>query len=376
MQTRTILTCARISRAALCILIPVFAVGTTARSQTASPAPASYPAPVEGDYKVKNFEFADKEVLPELSLHYATLGTPHKGKDGKTDNAVLIMHGTTGWVGNFLTPGFGGRLFGPGQLLDARKYFIILTDNIGHGKSSKPSDGLHMKFPQYTYDDMVRADYLVITEGLGINHLRLVMGTSMGGMHTWVWGYTYPDFMDALMPLASLPVEIAGRNRFVRKMAIEAIESDPAWKGGEYTAPPETGMRGAYSSLFWMTSSPLQLQKKAPTRELAEKMLDEAVQGFIKRQDPNDFIYAMDASRFYNPSPHLGQIKAPLFAVNSADDEVNPPELGIMEREIKKVAKGRYILLPITDQTSGHGTHSNPAIWGNYLKELLEISAK
>ncbi len=343
---------------------------------TGAPWQPNYPTPVEGDFKAKNFQFVDKETLPELNLHYATLGTPHKGKDGKTDNAVLIMHGTTGWVGNFLNAGFGGHLFGPGQLLDATKYFIILTDNIGHGKSSKPSDGLHMKFPKYTYDDMVKADYILITEGLGVNHLRLVMGTSMGAMHTWVWGYTYPDFMDALMPLASLPVAIAGRNRIVRKMAIEAIESDPLWKGGEYTTIPETGMRGAYSSLFWMTSSPLQLQKRAPTREAAEKMLDMGIEGFLKRQDPNDMIYAFDASRDYDPSPYLSKIKAPLFAVNSADDEVNPPELGIMDTEIKKVAKGRYILLPITDKTSGHGTHSNPTIWGDYLMELLQISAK
>ncbi|HWK03587.1 MAG TPA: alpha/beta fold hydrolase [Puia sp.] len=358
------------------VLLLALVTVATALGQTAAPDKPNYPTPVEGDYKVKNFQFVDKETLPELSLHYATLGTPHKGKDGKTDNAVLIMHGTTGWVGNFLTPGFGGHLFGPGQLLDATRYFIILTDNIGHGKSSKPSDGLHMKFPKYTYDDMVKADYILITEGLGIDHLRLVMGTSMGAMHTWVWGYTYPDFMDALMPLASLPVAIAGRNRIMRKMAIEAIESDPLWQGGEYTAIPETGMRGAYSSLFFMTSSPLQLQKRAPTREAAEKALDAGVSSFLKRQDPNDMIYAFDASRDYDPSPYLSKIKAPLLAVNSADDEVNPPELGIMETEIKKVAKGRYILLPITDQTSGHGTHSNPTIWGNYLKELLDISAK
>ena len=349
---------------------------TTSPAATAtSPTPASFPGQTEGDFKIKNFPFQSGETtLAELNLHYTTLGQPVKDNTGKITNAILIMHGTTGSGANFLSQLFAGNLFGPGQLLDASKYYIILPDAIGHGKSSKPRDGLHMKFPKYTYDDMVLADYRLLTEHLGVNHLRLCMGTSMGAMHTWVWGYTYPDFMDALMPLASLPVAIAGRNRMMRKMAIEAVESDPAWKNGEYTATPETGMRGAYSSLFFMTSSPWQLQKRAPTREVAEKTLDNAVATFLKNQDPNDLIYAFDASRNYDPSPYLTKITAPLFAVNSADDEVNPPELGIMETKIKEVAKGRYILLPWSEKTSGHGTHSNPTIWGNYLKELLTIS--
>jgi homoserine O-acetyltransferase len=343
-------------------------------AQTRPPA-ATFPDQTESNYEIRNFPFRSGETtLPILNIHYTTLGRPVKDNSGKVINAVIIMHGTTGNGHNFVSPQFAGRLFGPGQLLDASKYYIILPDGIGHGHSSKPSDGLHMKFPKYTYDDMVLADYRLLTEHLGVNHLRLVMGTSMGAMHSWVWGYTYPDFMDALMPLASLPVAIAGRNRIARKMAIEAIESDPAWNNGEYTAPPETGLRGAYASLFWMTSSPRQLQKRAPTREAAEKILDAGVAGFLKNQDANDFIYAFDASRNYDPSPNLSKIKAPLFAVNSADDEVNPPELGIMEQEIKKVAKGRYILLPLTDQTAGHGTHSLPAIWGEYLKELLSLT--
>jgi homoserine O-acetyltransferase len=232
-----------------------------------------------------------------------------------------------------------------------------------------------MRFPKYTYDDMVLADYRLLTEHLGVNHLRLCMGTSMGAMHTWVWGYIYPDFTDALMPLASLPVAIAGRNRMLRKMAIECIQADPAWKNGEYTAAPEVGLRGAYGPLFFMTSSPWHLQQRAPTREAAEKLLDDGIGAFLRNTDANDFIYALDASRNYDPSPHLDKIKAPLFAINSADDEVNPPELGIMETEIKKVAKGRYILLPWSENTSGHGTHSNPTIWGDYLKELLLLSA-
>ncbi|HEV3414665.1 MAG TPA: alpha/beta fold hydrolase [Puia sp.] len=350
---------------------------TCATCATAQQNPATtYPNQTEGDYKIKNFPFQSGETsLPELNIHYITLGQPVKDNSGKVTNAVLIMHGTTGSGANFLSKLFAGNLFGPGQLLDASKYFIILPDGIGHGHSGKPSDGLHMRFPKYTYDDMVLADYRLLTDHLGVNHLRLCMGTSMGAMHTWVWGYTYPDFMDALMPLASLPVAIAGRNRIMRKMAIEAIESDPAWRNGEYTGIPETGMRGAYASLFFMTSSPWHLQERAPTREAAEKLLDNGVTAFLKNSDPNDFIYAFDASRNYDPSPNLGKIKAPLFAINSADDEVNPPELGIMETEIKKVAKGKYILLPWSEKTSGHGTHSNPTVWGDYLKELLTISS-
>ena len=356
-------------------LLILLALTTNIAIAQQPPTPA-YPNQTEGDFKIKNFPFQSGETtLPELNIHYTTLGQPIKDDNGKVTNAILIMHGTTGSGANFLSPLFAGNLFGAGQLLDASKYFIILPDGIGHGHSSKPSDGLHMRFPKYTYDDMALADYRLLTEHLGVNHLRLCMGTSMGAMHTWVWGYTYSDFMDALMPLASLPVAIAGRNRVMRKMAIEAIESDPAWKNGEYTSTPETGMRGAYSSLFFMTSSPWQLQKRAPTREAAEKLLDNGVTAFLKGADPNDVIYAFDASRNYDPSPYLGKIKAPLFAVNSADDEVNPPELDIMETEIKKVAKGRYILLPWSEKTSGHGTHSNPTIWGDYLKELLAVSA-
>ncbi len=330
-----------------------------------------YPAPKEGDYTIENFKFESGEVLPELKLHYYTLGSPTKGKDGKVDNAVLIMHGTTGSGKGFLNDRFAGNLFAPGQLLDATKYFIILPDGIGHGDSSKPSDGMHMKFPKYTYDDMVLADYQLLTDHLKVDHLRLVMGTSMGGMHTWVWGYTYPDYMDALMPLASLPVEIAGRNRIQRKMIIDLIEMDPEWKGGEYTSQPKVGLSGAISNMMFMVSSPSQWQKSAPTREESEKMMQNMLERYSSIMDANDMIYAFDSSRFYNPAPHLSEIKAPLLAINSADDQVNPPELGLMEREIKKVKKGKYVLIPISDRTSGHGTHSNPNIWGKYLKKIL-----
>ncbi len=336
---------------------------------------AAYPTPVEGDYVIRDFRFQDGETLPELRLHYTAIGTPVKDAAGVVRNAVLIMHGTTGSGRGFLSPTFAGRLFGPGQLLDARRYFIVLPDAIGHGRSSKPSDGLHMRFPKYTYDDMVRADHQLLTEHLGVNHLRLVMGTSMGGMHTWVWGYTYPDFMDALMPLASAPVEIAGRNRMMRRMIEDAIEHDPSWNGGEYTTQPR-GLEDAIHALIFMVSSPLYYQKLAPTRPAADSLLEAMVRRYLSVEDANDMIYAFEASRLYDPSPHLGQIRAPLFAVNSADDQVNPPDLGILEREIRKVARGRYILIPTSDATRGHGTHSLPDIWGGYLAQLLALSER
>ena len=346
-------------------------VAATAAAQT----PAAYPTPVEGDYVARDFRFGSGETLPELRLHYTTIGKPTRDTGGKVTNAVLIMHGTGGSGRGFLSANFAGQLFGPGQLLDAGKYFIILPDGIGHGKSSKPSDGLHMKFPKYTYDDMVQAQYLLVTEGLRVNHLRLVMGTSMGAMHTWVWGYTHPDFMDGLMPLASNPVEIAGRNRMMRQMIIDAIEQDPEWKQGEYTAQPR-GLTAAAEILMLMTSVPLQWQKELPTRAMADSALHARLARSLRTLDANDMIYQYEASREYNPLPHLEQIQAPLYAVNSADDQVNPPELGILDREIKRVPRGRYILIPISDQTRGHGTHSLPAIWGGYLAELLRASAR
>jgi len=334
---------------------------------------AAYPTPQKADFQIQNFEFASGEVLPELNLHYATIGQPRRDASGAVENAVLIMHGTTGYGAGFLSDRFAGGLFGPGQLLDAERYYIILTDAIGHGNSSRPSDGLHMKFPKYNYDDMVRAQYRLLTEHLGVDHLRLVMGTSMGGMHTWVWGYTYPDFMDALMPLASLPVEIAGRNRMIRKMIIDSVLDDPEWQGGEYEEQPR-GLISAVHPLIFMVSSPLQWQKEAPTREEAEAFLEARIQRYAGGLDANDLIYQFDSSRDYDPSPHLEEIVAPLVAINSADDQVNPPELGILEREIVRVPRGKAVLLPITDETRGHGTHSIPAIWGPHLEELLAES--
>jgi homoserine O-acetyltransferase len=328
----------------------------------------------EGDWIVHDFQFKSGEKLADLRLHYTTLGTPTRNAAGHVDNAVIVMHGTGGSGHPFATnPAFAGELFGKGQPLDIARYYIILPDAIGHGKSSKPSDGLHMKFPHYTYDDMVKADYLLLHDGLHVDHLRLVMGTSMGAMHTWVWGETYPDFMDALMPLASAPVEIAGRNRMFRSMIMQAIRNDPEWNNGEYIKQPLNGLIAAEYSLWMMGSSALQLHKANPTHEKADAAVVTLRQK-AEKDDANDMLYYFDASTDYNPSPLLDRIKAPLYAVNSADDEVNPPELGILEREIKKVAHGRYILLPTSDDTRGHGTHTRAMVWKQYLLELLAES--
>ena len=320
-------------------------------------AAANYPPPAESDFVIHNFRFKSGESLDELKLHYTTLGSL------RGDNAVLIMHGTGGTGKGFLSDQFAGVLFGPDQLLDATRYFIILPDGIGHGKSSKPSDGLRDRFPHYDYDDMVAAQYRLVTEGLGVKHLRLVAGTSMGGMQTWVWGEMYPDFTDALMPLASLPVELAGRNRFFRRMIIDPLRADPV-----------NGLRTAIYTLTIMTSSPLQMQKQAPTRDEADRLFDETIEKRIAANNGYDMLYQFDSSRNYNPEPNLEKIRAPLVAINSADDQVNPPELGILEREIQRVKHGRAVVLPITDQTRGHGTHSLPAVWKQYLAELLASS--
>jgi homoserine O-acetyltransferase len=328
------------------------------------------PVPAQGDFTIRNFKFDSGEVLPELKLHYRTLGTARRDAAGVVLNAVLVMHGTGGSGGGFMSDQFAGKLFGPAQLLDAAKYFIIIPDGIGHGQSSKPSDGLHGRFPHYDYNDMVTAQYRLLTEGLGVNHLRLVMGTSMGGMHTWVWGEKYPDFMDALMPLASLPVQIAGRNRMTRRMIIDPIKNDPEWNNGEYKSQPR-GLTTAVYTLLFMTSSPLQWQKEAPTRDTADRFFDDMVRRRLAQTDANDILYAVDASRDYDPAPHLESIKAPLLAINSADDQVNPPELGILEREIKRVKRGQYVLIPISDRTRGHGTHSLPEVWKDHLSGLL-----
>jgi len=348
---------------------------TCASSASAGTAPAAWPIPVESDFLISPFKFRDGSSLAHLRIHYRTLGHLRTDSKGNAVNAILILHGTTGAGDNFLNDNFAGVLFGRGQLLDASKYFIILPDSIGHGHSSKPSDGLHMKFPHYDYDDMVEAEYRLVTSGLHVNHLRLVTGVSMGGMHTWVWSETFPDFMDALMPLASLPVQIAGRNRMSRKMIMDAVKNDPTWHGGEYTQEPKQGLTSAAYNLLWMGSAPYYWQQLCPTRDSADAFLDEKVQTILSYTDANDLIYQVDSSRNYDPSDKLVKITKPLFAVNSADDEINPPDLQIMEQKIKEVKNGRYILIPTSDKTRGHGTHSLPALWQQYLEELMRLSA-
>ena len=332
---------------------------------------ADYPTPTEGDYTIRDFKFTSGETLPELRIHYRTLGKPEKDAQGKTTNAVLIMHGTTGSGAQFIRPEFAGELFGKDQPLDATKFFIVLPDGIGHGKSSKPSDGMHAKFPRYGYLDMVEAQYRLLTGGLGVNHARLVMGTSMGGMHTWLWGELHPDFMDALMPLASLPTQISGRNRAWRRMVIDAIRNDPAWNGGEYKTQPPS-LRTAAQMLWLMSSNPVVRQKDAPSLAKTDEVLDKFVEQIVKTDDANDVLYALEASHDYDPGPNLEKIRAPLLAINSADDLINPPELGILEREIKRVPHGRAIAIPLSDKTRGHGSHTLAALWKDELVTLLK----
>ncbi len=325
---------------------------------------------VQGDFTTKNFKFVSGESLPELRIHYTTLGTPRKDAQGTVRNAMIIGHGTGGTGRAFLSRNWSGELFGPGKLLDTARYYIVLPDGIGHGGSSKPSNGLHAKFPHYDYDDMVKAEYLLLTEGLKVNHLRLVMGTSMGCMHAWVWGYTYPRFVDGLVPLACVPTQIAGRNRMIRTMIMDDITDSPDYNGGEYTAQPH-GLRAAIGQLYIMSSAPLVQHKSAPTRDQADTVIRSYINAAMKTTDANDMLYYFNASRNYDPSSHLAQITAPALAINSADDFVNPPELGIAEKLIAQVKNAKFVMIPISDQTRGHGTHSLPAVWGGYLKDFL-----
>jgi homoserine O-acetyltransferase len=336
-----------------------------AQAQPATAWPAK-----DGWVTLKDFKFRTGETLPELKLHYLTLGTPHLNAAGQVDNAVLLLHGTGGNAHSLLNPVFSNVLFVAGGVLDIQKYFIILPDDIGHGESSKPSDGMHAHFPAYDYDDMVRSQRMMLDE-MKIGHLRLILGTSMGCMQSFVWGETYPDFMDALAPFACLPVEIAGRNRMMRYMMIEDIKQDPAWMGGEYKTEPLDGLRAANEMVLIMGSSPLQMQKQAATREQAEQYVDWYLQRAMAATDANNLIFYMNASRNYNPEPRLETIKAPVLWINSADDFINPPELGIAEKLVKRLPHGRFVLLPISDETRGHGTHTVAAVWKDYLAELM-----
>ena len=328
-----------------------------------APAAAQYPAAKEGSWIARDFRFHTGEVMSELRLHYRTIGEP-------SGEPVVILHGTTGSGASMLSPAFAGELFGPGGALDASKHFIILPDAIGHGKSSKPSDGMRAKFPRYNYDDMVAAQYKLVTEGLGVRRVRLVLGNSMGGMHTWIWGVAHPEFMDALVPMASQPTEMSSRNWMMRRLIIDAIRNDPDWKDGNYTTQPK-GFRVANVFFGIATNGgTLAYQKAAPSRELADKLLDQRLAAPFTA-DANDILYAWDSSRDYNPSPGLERIKASLLAINSADDERNPPETGLMDRELKRVKNGRLYLIPASEDTRGHGTTGMAKFWKQQVQEFL-----
>ena len=357
-------------------------VAAAAHSQTMSMPPTTPPAAsphavtwptTDGIVTLPNFRFGTGETLPQLKLHYLTLGTPHRNAAGQVDNAILLLHGTGGDAHSLLNPVFSDVLFGPGQPFDITKYFLILPDDIGHGESSKPSDGLHARFPAYDYDDMVRSQRLMLDE-MKIDHLRLILGTSMGCMQSFVWGETYPGFMDALAPFACLPVQIAGRNRMMRYMAIQAIKQDPDWMDGEYKTEPVRGLRNANELLLVMGSSPLQMQKQAPTRDAAEKYVDQYLARVLAATDANDLIFYVNANRNYDPSPNLEKITTPVLWINSADDYINPPELGIAEKMVKRMPNARFILLPISDATRGHGTHTVAAVWKDYLAEFMRAT--
>ena len=329
---------------------------------------ADSPPPKEGDWIARDFRFHTGDVLPEVRLHYTTLGSP-------SNPAVLVLHGTGGSGTGMLSPAFGDELFGPGQPLDAGKYFIILPDALGHGKSSKPSDGMRTKFPLYNYDDMVQGQFRLLTEGLGVKHLRLVIGNSMGGMQTWMWGVQHPEFMDALVPMASQPTEMSSRNWMMRRLIIDSIHNDPDYNGGNYTTQPKSAQ---FASVFFgigTSGGNLAYQKAAPTRDAADKLLDARLKAPF-RADANDTLYQWDSSRDYNPSPKLERIEAAVLAINAADDERNPPETGIMERELKRLKNGKLLLIPASENTAGHGTTGSAKHYAQALREFLQSVPK
>ena len=328
----------------------------------------------EQDVILNNFRFRSGQSLAELRMHLTTLGSPHRNAAGEIDNAVMVLHGTGGTGKQFLQPQFADELYGPGQPLDIRRYYVILPDNIGHGGSSKPSDGMRMQFPQYDYDDMVAAQREMLTKGLDVRHLRLIMGTSMGCMHAFVWGEAYANFMSALMPLACEPIEIAGLNRMWRQLAINGIEKDPAWQGGNYTAEPIVGLRAAQNLLFVAGAAPLLYQTQYPTRAAASAYAEERVSNAIRSLDANDLIYQLDSSRNYHPWPNLGRITVPLTWINSADDFINPRNLNVPKEALKRMKSARFRLIPESTDTHGHGTHTWAKFWKADLIALLEQS--
>ena len=335
---------------------------------------AGFPALAEADYIIQNFQFDSGQTLPELRLHYRTLGEPKRDAKGRVTNAILILHSTGGSSEQFLNDHFAGVLFNPGQLLDPEKYFIIIPDSIGHGKSSKPSDGLHARFPRYRYSDMVRAQHQLLTEHLKVDHLRLVMGMSMGCMHTWLWAESYPEMMDGAIPLACLPVEIAGRNRMWRKTAYDAITLDPKYDKGDYKQQPR-GLVTANQILALVGSSPVERQKQYPTAEAADKYLDDASR-IRPGEDANDLAFALGSSSGYDPHSKLAAITAPVLAINFGDDLINPPELGVLEESIKSVPHGRAVIIPAGPNTHGHGTHTWAAVWQSYLEQFLKQTGR
>jgi homoserine O-acetyltransferase len=355
------------------MLSTLIALAGQAAAQTAAPPPRIWPTH-EQDVILKDFRFGDGERLPEVRMHVTTLGSPHRNAAGEIDNAVMVLHGTGGDGKQFLRPQFADELYGPGQPLDINKYWVILPDNIGHGKSSKPSDGMRMRFPKYDYDDMVEAQHRMLTQGLGIKHMRLIMGTSMGCMMSFVWGETYPDFMSALMPLACEPIEIAGLNRMWRQLVIDGIRKDPAWQGGNYSKEPEQGLRTAESILFIAGGAPLYLQKQYPTRQAAAAFVEQTVERALPSLDANDMIYQFDSSRNYNPWPNLERIKVPLTWINSADDFINPHNLAVPEQALKRMPTARFRLIPESAETHGHGTHTWAKFWKADLSALLARS--
>ena len=318
----------------------------------------------ESSWNAKNFRFSTGEVFPEVRLHYRTIGAP-------TGEPVLLLHGTTGSGLSFLGPNFAGEMFGPGQPLDTSRYYIILPDALGTGKSSRPSDGLRTKFPRYNYDDMVTAQYRLVWEGLGVKHLRVVIGNSMGGMQAWMWATKYPGFMDAVVPMACLPTAMSGRNWLLRRMLTDAIRSDPDWMGGNYSAQPKNMAKHLLYYSLATNGGNLALFGRAPDYKKADDIIAKALATPF-RGDANDTLYQWESSADYDPSPNLDRIQAMVLAINSADDERNPPELGVMEREIKRVKNGRYVLLPISAATTGHGTTANAKHWKHHLVELLQ----
>jgi homoserine O-acetyltransferase len=341
---------------------------------TAASAALAAPTPKQADFVIHDFAFRSGERLPELKIHYRTLGEPRRDASGKIVNAVLVLHGTGGSGAQFLRPQFADELYGPGQLLDISRYYIILPDDIGHGDSSKPSDGMRMHFPKYDYADMVEAEHRLVSEGLGVTQLRLIMGTSMGCMHAFMWAETWPQAERAIMPLACLPTSIAGRNRLWRQMVIDAIEADPAWQGGDYRTQPPAGLHEAEDLLVIAGSAPRQMQKTLATNAEVKAYIDGTIVKSRAELDANDLIYQVDSSRDYDPSAALGSIQAQVMWVNSADDFINPPELGLASELVKQIPYGQFVLLPVSDNTHGHGTHTWAVAWKNYLADLLARS--